>query len=202
MLALSLAISLFCGLILLLILPLKLEVIYKYEEGTGLLDVRLNYGGKSLNYLWHPFPYSFFLPSVKLISDRGQKQEPFVLIMSPPPGAHKILTWIFRFWKEILFKTKCCYFSWVTEVGAGDPALTALATGLLWNVAAFFYRNLRTYTRLKLQQPDIRILPCFGEARYRTKLHCIFIFSPGHIIIAGIRTLIGSTTLGKGGEKI
>jgi len=199
-LALSLALSIFCGLIFFLVLPLRLEVIYKYEkEKNGLLNVRFNYGGRCYNYFWEPFPYSFFIPSMNPFSHQDQVRKGIsaqetppggTLIISPPPRAYKVLTWILRLWKELLLKTQCSYFSWVIEVGTGDPALTALTSGLLWNVATLFYHNLRTRTYLKLSKPDIKILPCFSGVCYRTKLHCIFIFYPGHIITAGIRTLI------------
>lgn len=201
-LALSLALGLFCGLIFLLILPLRLEVIYQYEKGVkSFLNIRLNYGGKCYTYLWDPFPLSIFFSSLEFSPDHnhGETQifsqetpphkEP--LIISPPSGAYQVLTWALRLWKELLLKTKCSYFSWVVEVGTGDPALTALITGLLWNIAALFYRNLRTQTHLKLSRPDIKILPYFSGVCYRAELHCIFIFSPGHIITAGIRTLMG-----------
>lgn len=202
MLALSLALSVFCGLIFLLILPLRLEMIYQYEKGgKSLLNIQLNYGGKCYTYLWDPFPLSIFLPSLEFSPHHnpGEKQifpqetsphkEP--LITSPPSGVYQVLPWALRLWKELLLKTKCSYFSWVVEVGTGDPALTALITGLLWNIAALFYRNLRTQTHLKLNRPEIKILPYFSGLCWHTELHCIFIFSPGHIITAGIRTLMG-----------
>ncbi|SMB98447.1 Protein of unknown function [Thermanaeromonas toyohensis ToBE] len=211
MLALSLALSIFCGLIFLLILPLRLEVSYQYEKaGKSLLEIRLGYGGKYYTYLWAPFPppilfhpQEFYTPADKqTFPPRTYPHNKAPLTGSlPPPDVSRVLPWALRLWKELLLKTKCSYFFWVVEVGTGDPALTALTTGLLWNIAALFYHNLRTQTHLKLNRPEIKILPHFSGLHFSTELRCIFIFPPGHIITAGIRTLIGRSSLGKGAKK-
>ncbi|MGB9661483.1 MAG: DUF2953 domain-containing protein [Moorellaceae bacterium] len=128
------------------------------------------------------------------LSDSGLPREE----QSPPDwemGRSRRLFWSLRFWNRLAViwgrffrRVRWERFAWRVEVGAGNPAVTGLVAGILWNAAALVCINLYRLARYK-GRPEIRIIPWFDSSCCRTFLYGTFSFALGYFIIAGIQSL-------------
>jgi hypothetical protein len=78
-------------------------------------------------------------------------------------------------------------FSWVTEFGTGDAAVTGVATGVVWTLKGGILSILSRYLTLKDKKPELQVIPRFQQGGLYLDLNCIFAIRIGHIIIATIR---------------
>lgn len=78
--------------------------------------------------------------------------------------------------------------TWVTRVGAGDPALTGMVTGLLWGSKVTAFRALSQRLVFPKSRPVIRVVPNFVAAEFATRFRCIVRVHVGNIIRAGLST--------------
>jgi hypothetical protein len=74
--------------------------------------------------------------------------------------------------------------SWVTRVGAGDPALTGILSGLLWSFKGAIFGVLAERMAF-VRRPVVRVQPDFEGVAFRTALHCIVRARVRDIIAAG-----------------
>ncbi|MDI6871306.1 MAG: DUF2953 domain-containing protein [Bacillota bacterium] len=74
--------------------------------------------------------------------------------------------------------------SWVTRVGAGDPALTGMLSGLLWGLKGVVFGVLAERMTFE-RKPVIRVLPDFESVAFRTTFRCIVRARVRDIIRAG-----------------
>ncbi|MGE5552633.1 MAG: DUF2953 domain-containing protein [Betaproteobacteria bacterium] len=74
--------------------------------------------------------------------------------------------------------------SWVTRIGAGDPALTGVLSGLLWSLKGSVFGILAKRMSFE-RQPVIRVLPDFESVTFRTTFRCIVRARVRDIIRAG-----------------
>jgi len=91
-----------------------------------------------------------------------------------------------RFFKEIV----CQRLAWKTNIGLGDPALTALSTGGIWAAKSILYMNLQRNVQVNFHKPVYEVNPVFNKTEFRVAFDCIFTFRFGHIIIAGCKVLV------------
>lgn len=88
----------------------------------------------------------------------------------------------------IMEKTICQWFEWNTEVGNHNPAVTGIATGLLWNIESQIIGFLsHTIQFTQEHPPRILVTPDFKKPKFYIQLDCIFTIKLGHIIKAGIQ---------------
>jgi hypothetical protein len=80
-------------------------------------------------------------------------------------------------------------FQWHTVLGAGDAAVTGMATGVLWSVKTLVSFILNLIFKMK-RVPDLNITPCFDGTMLRVRIDCILSIKIGHAITAGIILLI------------
>ncbi len=86
---------------------------------------------------------------------------------------------------SIIFKNlnvKCYKFSWISEFGFTNPALTGIFNGFFWSIKGiilnvvdsivFFYTN-----------PQVEIYPDFYDSKFNTKFEGIFSVRLGNIIL-------------------
>jgi hypothetical protein len=79
--------------------------------------------------------------------------------------------------------------SWVSQVGTGDPALTAVSVGLLWGVKEALIGYLRNRYGF-VQPPEVNISGNFQSLRWDTAFNCIFRVKLGYIMIAALMVRI------------
>ncbi|WP_026477945.1 DUF2953 domain-containing protein [Alkaliphilus transvaalensis] len=84
---------------------------------------------------------------------------------------------------RIIFEEVC----WDTEVGTGDAAVTAIATGSFWVIKT----NLASFAKkkLKLKEMWVNVRPYYEGEKFTTSFNCIFTLKIGYIIIAAIKTI-------------
>lgn len=99
--------------------------------------------------------------------------------------------------KQIGKQIACERLEWSTRIGAGDAAVTGMATGGLWGIKTNVVGLMAKYMRLQ-QKPKLAIIPDFQNRDLKMELLCILRFRIGNIIIAGTRTLF---KLRKGRER-
>lgn len=80
-------------------------------------------------------------------------------------------------------------FCWVTEIGTGEPAETAILTGTLWAVKGTFLSYFQTMAGRVRSNPQINVIPNFNKAMVTSQADCIFDVLCGHIIIGGFKIL-------------
>ncbi len=98
---------------------------------------------------------------------------------------------------RILAALACEKLSWRTGFGAGDAALTGMATGLLWTFKtqtyAYMQRRLKSVAR-----PVIRVSPLYTRDGVEIELECIFSITLGNVINAIATTI---QHLGRGDDR-
>ena len=74
-------------------------------------------------------------------------------------------------------------FVWVTKVGLGQPAATAVLFGALWGVKSGLVQALNHKFRFA-QKPELKVIPDYQSLSLDTLFDCIFRVKLGYIIIA------------------
>lgn len=92
--------------------------------------------------------------------------------------------------KNFFKKINCQKLCWITYIGAGDPAVTALATGNIWALKSIFFINLKNNVQVNFKKPIYGVYPNFQKREFKIDFNCIFTFRLGYIITAGCKTLI------------
>lgn len=116
-----------------------------------------------------------------------------LLLLTEGPRRRKAS--LFKLWEENKkFLSRAFRFKeikWHTRVGLGEPALTGLGVGFLWQLKFYFGRWLqKNFTGVPFPF-DLRIEPDFSQAGLSFCFCGIFSFFLGHIIIAGLKFWAG-----------
>ncbi|MBU5677530.1 DUF2953 domain-containing protein [Alkaliphilus sp. MSJ-5] len=78
--------------------------------------------------------------------------------------------------------------SWVTELGTGDAAETAIITGVIWTIKLGLISLVcNRYNSLDI---FVNVVPNYNIKTFKTSIDCIFRIKLGHIINAGLKTLL------------
>jgi hypothetical protein len=87
--------------------------------------------------------------------------------------------------KRLLRRMTVTKFTWHTNFGLGDAAMTGMMTGVGWSVkgciAGMISRNMKLIT-----VPDITIIPSFQQSCFQTRLVCMIHFRIGYAILTGM----------------
>ncbi|MDW7674527.1 MAG: DUF2953 domain-containing protein [Bacillota bacterium] len=93
--------------------------------------------------------------------------------------------WQFR--KKFIPPVQCSQVIWITKVGLGDAAATGVTAGFFWSVKGLLYSFIRQREKWQLKKTELKVIPNFHKKEFEINIDCIFKFSIGHIIIAGIK---------------
>ncbi|MEF3301862.1 DUF2953 domain-containing protein [Paenibacillus sp. GYB003] len=73
--------------------------------------------------------------------------------------------------KSVLARVQCTDMRWVTRIGLGDAADTAITTGIVWGVKTsllgFLFRHIRLETK-----PVLQVEPVFNSDHFSTEAVC------------------------------
>lgn len=181
------------GLAAALFLPLSLEVFYRRTGSLSQLTVYLRLFGfvlyrQSARREWPDRatdPLGPWERWLRLAKDLWQKKPLGEVLQALLPRESLVVQFLLRLRPRVL------RFRWVTSVGAGDPALTALLIGPLWFIHGAILRRL-TRSLLFLTPPRVTVRPNFIEPGLQVALHCILTARVGHIILVGWRTFVSA----------
>jgi hypothetical protein len=95
-------------------------------------------------------------------------------------------------------KITCYRFSWITEYGLFNPALTGVFNGLFWTIKGIIL-NLVTSSVSFNRNPDIEIHPDFYNQKFKTELKGIFSARLGNIILTVLKVFFYKL---KGGTRL
>jgi len=194
--------------IILLLLPVQLETVYRHREQEDFLEITFGlagwWGQRSVIMPplreWWPQPDSLPLESImstaRQAADRdGGRPE--------SKGRNRLARFIIgragywwdrlksliAIWRQFFAGVTCQRFRLFLAPGASDPAAAALFYGGTWSVLAWMYRNLRQHSRLNFKVPPWQVVPRFDSPDWQIDLNCIFTFRLGHIISAAGQSL-------------
>lgn len=88
--------------------------------------------------------------------------------------------------RRFLKNMRCHELAWRSEIGLSDPALTGIASGLLWGAKGFAFSVFKSHVGMMAKPPKLSVQPCFDTTCLRLDFRCIFDLRLGHIIIAGL----------------
>ncbi|MBD2846809.1 DUF2953 domain-containing protein [Paenibacillus sp. IB182496] len=78
---------------------------------------------------------------------------------------------------------------WISAVGAGDAAWTAVATGMA-SAAQGALLGLLSHVMRLTGQPQMQVRPVFNDTIFSTEWHCTVKVRLGHVLLAGLRLLL------------
>jgi len=84
---------------------------------------------------------------------------------------------------------ECTALKWHIEYGAKDSAATAITVGVLWACIGYSLARLHKLVTVKVSQPQIAVIPRFGNESFVCDFYCIFQMRIGHIMLAGLSLL-------------
>ncbi|QGP93738.1 hypothetical protein MGLY_31600 [Neomoorella glycerini] len=203
------------GFLLLLLVPVQLEVVYRRVAEEEYLELKLNLPGDwgrwevAFSPLQDWWPGSSHLRLETLV--QGEREEavlPGEVAGRPARGKRWTFGRIARFivagplgywlhklkilkgiWQHFFARVTCRRFRLFLTLGTGEPATTALAYGSSWTLLGWMYQNLRRRARLDFRAPEWQVVPRFDTPGWQADFNCIFILRLGHIISAGVQSL-------------
>ncbi len=78
-------------------------------------------------------------------------------------------------------------FSWKTQFGTSDAALTGICNGLAWVLQGWLMAFLQNRAGWLIKPEDVDFLPTFDQTYFRTSFHCILSIRIVHVITAQLR---------------
>jgi hypothetical protein len=91
----------------------------------------------------------------------------------------RLLEWT----KGVMAHTVCTEISWVTRVGLGDAADTAITTGVVWGLKTSLLGYLFRYIRLEAK-PALSVQPQFNRMQFSTEGVCVMKIKVGYALYA------------------
>lgn len=90
--------------------------------------------------------------------------------------------------KETALGVRCLDLAWVTRIGLGDAAASAIAAGAVWGIKSPL---VGAFTRLVRMQamPRLAVVPLFNETRFETELTGRFRLRTASALMAAVRLL-------------
>jgi hypothetical protein len=180
--------------ILLVVLPVEMRFFYKWGKDEHSLLIRLEFFQKRVGFGTKVFfcPASFKRRSRFIIPFCiGEEEERYKIrsfddIVAVLHRYQKLLRYI----REFIERSICRSFTWRTELGFADYALTGMATGLLWAGKGILLGYLNRLVKMDSRQVQVCIEPFFGGRRLESSVNCIITTHLGHIIIIFSRFII------------
>ncbi|MBL0387631.1 DUF2953 domain-containing protein [Tumebacillus sp. ITR2] len=199
----GLLLGLLAVIVILLVLPVRLEVHYK-REGA---DDRLHLGVRALFGIVR---LGYDIPVVALMERKGKlavKKDPAKQMPKSQKGwttvtvemiekgirkFNEIRKKLKRYKRAIRRLTKSFHLDqmkWYTKFGTGDAAQTGVLTGFGWAFKGVINGQLHHYLNVE-QRPVYRVQPHFQAKGFRTEMTCIIRFTPGKTMVAGLTLVI------------
>lgn len=100
---------------------------------------------------------------------------------------------------DSLSHVHCTKVRWVTNIGIGDAAETAVITGMAWAIKTSFLGFIFKFIDLNTM-PQLAVNPQYNRPQFSTELLCILKFRLGYAIIAGLLLIVRIMKV-KGGVK-
>ncbi|MDF2660155.1 MAG: hypothetical protein K0Q94_2946 [Paenibacillus sp.] len=91
--------------------------------------------------------------------------------------------------KSVLSRTVCTELSWVTRIGLGDAADTAVTTGVVWGIKTSILGYLLRFVRLEAR-PSLNVQPQFNRTMFSTEAVCKFKLKALYAVYAAFRLLV------------
>lgn len=182
-------------LALLGLLPIKFQIRFYREPNEILIAIRL--------YLWFiPISVSTKNPMTRSIYNLSQNRfwkkdvpsdikatevqwkQLYSRVMLLKRTFIPVAKAVNRFFHRISRPVRIKDLRLTTELGLGDAAYTAVASGLVWSVKGKGLSILSYYFNIEKAKPVLLVIPNFNNPYYlRIDYSCIFEFRLGHIII-------------------
>jgi hypothetical protein len=89
---------------------------------------------------------------------------------------------------DTLRHVRCTKLYWKTNVGLGDAAETAMATGIVWGLKSSLLGFLFQFIQLKTR-PQLLVVPQYNEYAFASEIICLAKVRLFYILVAGIRLL-------------
>lgn len=112
--------------------------------------------------------------------DREQIERYFLKVKMVLANTARLVEWT----KGVMAKTVCTDLTWITRVGVGDAADTAITTGAVWGLKSSLLGFMSRYVRLKAQ-PVLSVQPQFNRMLFNTEAECRLKIKAGFAIVAG-----------------
>lgn len=93
--------------------------------------------------------------------------------------------------KYVTAQTRIKKLEWVSEFGLSSASSTGMLTGLAWSVKGIVLSAISSYSRLETT-PRISVRPNFQKPLFHTLVDCIFSIRIGHLMLGGLKTVLGS----------
>ena len=167
-------------LILLLILSVKFEIKFIYNNGCSQLNI-------STSYLFGLFKPEFY-PFDKKKHGKFKRNGNLKLIIKNLPY-RRLINYI---WDKSVIKE----INWSTKIGRTDAALVGIIYGIIWGFKSTLISLILRNKEIK--SVDIDVIPIFNENQLHIKFNCIIKIRMAYIINVWIWFLKQY----KGGEKI
>lgn len=90
---------------------------------------------------------------------------------------------------ETALRVRCEEFVWVTRIGLGDAASSAIAAGAVWSVKSPLVGVFARLVRMQAM-PRLAVLPLFNETRFETDLHGRFSIRTASALAAVFRLVV------------
>ncbi|KEO84363.1 DUF2953 domain-containing protein [Tumebacillus flagellatus] len=199
----GLLLGLLAVLVLLLVVPVRVELHYKREG----VDDRLHLGVRAMFGIVR---LGLDIPILSLMARKGKiavKKDPAKQMPKSQKGwvtltieqiekgirkLNDIRKKIGKYEKAIRRLTKTFHLEqldWRTKFGTGDAAQTGWITGLGWAFKGIVNGQLYRYFRVE-SRPVYQVQPHFQAKGFRTELTCIIRFSLGKTMMAGLTLVI------------
>lgn len=91
----------------------------------------------------------------------------------------------------------CKKFSWKTEYGFANPAVTGISNGFFWIIKGLILTLVNSLCEFKIS-PEIFLIPDFNQQKFHTSFSGIFSFRIGNIILTVMKLVIYKI---KGGSR-
>lgn len=180
--------------LLLVVLPVELRFFYKWGMDEHSLLLRLEFFQKRVGFGTKVFfgPGNYKKRSRVIIPFRISDEEEHYKIRSLDDivaVSHRYQK-LLRYIREFIERSICRSFTWKTELGFADYALTGIVTGLLWAGKGTILGYLSRLFRMDSRDMQVSIDPFFGGRRWESSINCILTTHLGHIIIVFSRFLL------------
>lgn len=186
--------------IILIFSSVKLSLLFTHKGDNDYLRLKVS--------VWKVISYTFEVPEIKLnVAEKKielkeetkgagnvKKKRSKITVSSIKQGYrsfHRLVLHVKDFYqtiKRFLKKVNVSEVSWHTQIGLGDAASTAMASGLLWAVKGNGLGVLSHFVNLK-GVPKIQVIPVYQGTLTQTRLACMISFKIGHAIVVMFQML-------------
>lgn len=200
---LALILASLIGFGLILALKASVDFYYRRQEQNDYLEIKMT----AVGGLWK---FKFQMPTAQLEWEEGpelEMQQESQAAMGDKRRTlmdvrfryfrwdffYSVLPWIpqilhhFKSVKQKFYRgIHCTFLDWRVDIGAEDPAYTAVLTGSFWSMFGFFLARLYRQVTMDTEVPYIFVSPNFKKPGFSCEIHCVFHLRFGHLMVVGL----------------